>query len=231
MMMDRMLDRSTVERQVLANGLVFLADTAVDNDIVALKLHLRLGSLYEEDGEAGLSACMARMLLRGAGARDAAELAMSIESLGVRLHTGVGNENGLVALVCPREVFDRGFEIALEVLTRPVFPQAELAVDIQMTLASIQSRLDHPLAHAVDLFDETYYAQHPFHKPAIGYTESVRAPTRAAVVEHWRRFVRPDNMVAGLGGRVDAGAVRARLAAALVNPVARGVRPPDGAER
>ncbi len=206
-----MFDFSKVKRRRLDNGLLFLSDTEVDNDIVALKLHLHLGSLYEADAEAGLTSCFARMLLKGAGERNAAQLAMELESLGVRLHTGVGNDNGIVSLVCPREVFAQGLDIMLEVLTEPTFPEAELSRDIQTSIGKIRARLDHPFSHAMDLFEETYYEHHPYHKPAIGYEETVSRLTVAGLRGKMQQVMRTDNMVAALVGRVDAEPVIERL--------------------
>ncbi|MGD8394054.1 MAG: pitrilysin family protein [Candidatus Eiseniibacteriota bacterium] len=211
-----MLDLAHVSRRRLSNGLTFLADTEVENDIVALKLHFHLGSLYEDDAEAGLGSCVARMLLMGAADRQAADLALDLESLGVRLHTGVGNENGIVSLVCPRDVFEAGFEIMLDILTAPTFPEHELERDRQRTIGKIRARLDHPFSHAVDLFDETFYRDHPYHKPAIGYEAAVAGFTRAQLVDCWERALRPEHMVAALVGRVSTAQVVAGLERRLV---------------
>ena len=48
-----------------------------------------------------------------------------------------------------------------------------------------------PLARATDLFREQMFADHPLHKPVLGYRETVRALSRDSVVGAARRFYRP----------------------------------------
>jgi predicted Zn-dependent peptidase len=206
-----MFDFTHVEKHALQGGLVALVDSEVDNDIAALKLHLRAGSRYERDDEAGVSSALMRMLLKGTVRANAEQLAVELESHGIRLYTGVGNENGIVSLVCPLEVFDRALDLMLEVLTTPTFPEEELERDLAVTVGKIRSRLDPPMAHAIDLFDETFYAGHPYHKPAIGYEESVSGLRRHDIEALWRRIFRTAGMVVSVVGRIDTDRVLARL--------------------
>ena len=54
-----------VKRTVLPQGLVILTKPSDANAIVSVVVHLRLGSLYETDAQAGISALMQDTLLKG----------------------------------------------------------------------------------------------------------------------------------------------------------------------
>jgi len=210
-------DSRAVERRVLESGLVFVGRDDVENDIVAVKLHVRLGCLEESKTEAGLSALLARLLLKSTERRTAARLATDIESLGGRLTTGGTKEAATVSLLCTREVLDPCLDLLIEVTTAPAFLDAELETERQATLARIRARKDQLLGQAFDLFHELYYGKHPYHKPPIGYESTVKAFRRADVRGLYERTMTLGNMVASVVGRVDLDRVAARLDSGLAS--------------
>lgn len=222
-----MTDTQAVERRVLGSGLVVVGRDDVENDIVAVKIHVRVGCLEEGESAAGLAALLPRLLLKGTERRPAARLAADIESLGGRLTTSGTKEAATVSLLCAREVLDPCLDLLIEVATLPTFLESELEAERQTTLARIRARRDHLLGQAFDLLHELYYGRHPYHKPAIGYDSTVRAFRRADVRRLYERTVTVANLVVSVVGRVDLDHVAARLEAGLSTlPV--GDRPAGG---
>jgi predicted Zn-dependent peptidase len=214
-------DSSAVERRVLPSGLRFLGRNDVENDIVAVKLHVRLGCLEESDSEAGLSALLARLLLKSTKRRTAAQVATDIESKGGRLTTGGTKEAETISLLCARDVLDPCLDLLVEVATEPAFLDHELEVERQATLARIRARKDQLLGQAFDFFHELYYGRHPYHKPSIGYESTVHGFRPEDVRRLYERTFATENMVASVVGRVDLDRVAARLDSGLA-PLNRG---------
>ncbi len=207
----RVADAHGVERRVLGSGLVFVGRDAIENDIVAIKLHVRVGCLEEGESEAGLAALLGRILLKGTERRTAARLAADIESLGGRLTTGGTKEAATISLLCAREVLDPCLDLLIEVVTVPTFLESELESERQATLARIRARRDHLLGQAFDLLHELYYGRHPYHKPTLGYETTVKTFRRADVRRLYERTMTAGNMVASVVGRVDLDHVASRL--------------------
>ncbi len=223
----RIADSSAVERRVLGVGCVLVGRNDVENDIVAVKLHAPIGSVAETEAEAGLSALLQRLLLKGTERRDAARIAVDIESLGGRLTTSGTKEAATVSLLCARDVLDRCLDLLLEVVTAPTFPEAELETERQATLARIRARKDQHLSLAFDSFHELFYGPHPYHKPMLGYEPAVKAFRRGDVRGLYERLVTGPNLVVSVVGRVDLDRVATRLEAGLA-ALPRATRPPAG---
>lgn len=208
-------DTRAVERRVLGSELVLVGRADIENDIVAVKIHVRAGCLEEGESEAGLAALVGRLLLKGTERRTAARLATDIESLGGRLTTGGSKEAATISLLCARDVLDPCLELLIEVVTMPAFLEGELTTERQATLARIRARKDHLLGQLLDLFHELYYGKHPFHRPAIGYEATVKTFRRADVRGFYERVMTTGNLVVSVVGRVDVDRVAARLDSGL----------------
>jgi len=204
-------DAREVERRLLPSGVTLVGRDDIENDLVAVKLHVRMGSAEESDGEAGVANLVMRLLLKGTARHTAARLAADLESLGGRLTTGGAKEAATMSLLCAREVLDPCLDLLIETVTEPTFPEGEFETERQAALARIQARKDQLLGLAFDLFHELFYGAHPYHKPAIGYEASVKALKRSDVVSAYERLVTAPNMVAAVVGRVDLDRVAARL--------------------
>ena len=204
-------DAREVERRLLPSGVTLVGRDDIENDLVAVKLHVRMGSAEESDGEAGVANLVMRLLLKGTARHTAARLAADLESLGGRLTTGGAKEAATMSLLCAREVLDPCLDLLIETVTEPTFPEGEFETERQAALARIQARKDQLLGLAFDLFHELFYGAHPYHKPAAGYEASVKALKRSDIVSAYERLVTPPNMVAAIVGRVDLDRIAARL--------------------
>ena len=197
--------KPVVKKTVLENDLVVLTKPSKANDIVAVEVLLRMGPLYERDDEAGLSDITQRLLLKGTESRTAEELAEDIESLGAKLSSGASREYGYISLMSTKERWREALDILFDVLLHPTFPESEVEQEKKLTLKRIKARRDHLLTRAVDLLREAFYRPHPHHKPVLGYPETVSEFSRDQVVEWYRRFHLPNNMVLAAVGNFAEG--------------------------
>jgi predicted Zn-dependent peptidase len=204
-------DARAVERRLLPSGITLVGRDDVENDLVAVKLHVRMGSAEEADELAGAASLVMRLLLKGTARRTAARLAADLESLGGRLTTGSAKEAATVSLLCAREVLAPCLDLLLDAVTEPTFPEGEFETERQAALARIRARKDQLLGLAFDLFHELFYGGHPYHKPAAGYEASVKALKRRDIVTAYERLVTTPNMVAAVVGCVDLDRIAAHL--------------------
>jgi len=218
------------ERHRLSGGIVVLARPLTTNDIVAVRAFAPMGTLYESDAEAGVSHLMQNALVRGTERRSAHELQEALAELGADLDSGSGRHLGSVSLQATTATWERALELFLEVLTVPAFPEQEVATEVELALGAIDAREDQPLARATDLFREQMFADHPLHKPVLGYRETVRALDRDSVVAAARRFYRPSPPVLAVAGRFDPERLVDRLERAFGEaPIQPSPEPPGPA--
>lgn len=120
------------------------------------------------------------------------------------------------------ENFDENLRLLLHMAFTPWFPEESverergiIAQEIKMYEDSGESRVSEDMMAAL-------FAHHPVRVPIAGSVESIAAITGQKLLECYRAFYRPDNMMLCVVGDVDAQAVRA-LASAI--PAAQGARP------
>ena len=188
---------------VLKNGLKILTKASKANDIVAVGVLLRMGSRYETDEQAGLSDLTQHLLLKGTESRTAEALAVQMDSEGIRLSASAGKDYGAVALLTTSEHLGKGLELLFDVLKHARFPEDKVVQEKEMVLRRIKARRDYLLSRAMDQLVETYYQRHPYHKPILGYPETVERFDRARIVDFYRTHFVPNNMLFSAVGNFD----------------------------
>ncbi|HUP19747.1 MAG TPA: pitrilysin family protein [Gemmatimonadota bacterium] len=203
------------ERHPLSCGATVLTRPLAANEIVSIRAFLPMGSLYEDDAEAGISRMVQNLLPRGTATRTAHEIQDALGDLGADLDTGAGVDLGSASLRATSATWEDALEIFLDVLTGPVFPQEEVETEVERTLGEIEAREDQLMTRAMDLFREEFYGGHPAHKPVIGYRGTVAAMDRDRIAAAARRFYRPVPRVVVAVGRFDPDTLVDRLEAAF----------------
>jgi len=195
---------SGLTKTVLGNGLTVLVKESKANDVVAIQLALGMGAKFESDSEAGVSKLVQQSLLKGTKTRTAEQIADEIESAGARINAGTTKEVGFIQLNCTAEGLDRVLDVFFDVILNPTFPVEEVNKEKSLQVRRIRERKDQLLASTVDLTQEVLYQQHPFHKPGEGYEETVETLGREQVLEAYKRFYRPENIVIAAVGNLDS---------------------------
>lgn len=199
------------ERLPLACGATLLARPLDSNDIVSIRAFLPMGPLWEDDPEAGISNLVQGVLPRGTETRSAHALQEALAELGAELDAGTGSDLGSVSLKATGATWEAALDLFLETLTEPAFAATEVETEVEQTLGALEAREDQLMSRAMDLFRERFYGEHPFHKPVIGYRETVREIGRDGVVAAARRFYRPVPPIVAAVGRFDPDRLAARL--------------------
>lgn len=203
------------QRHVLACGATLLARPLTANEIVAVRAFVPMGSLYEEDGEAGISSLVQSVLPRGTLERSGDELQEALAGIGAELDAGSGSDLGSVSLRATSARWEAALDLFLETLTAPAYAAEEVATEVEQALGALDAREDNLMARAMDLFREQFYGGHPYRKPVLGYRETVRGFEREQVVAAARRFYRPVPPLLVAVGRFDAERMLTRVEAAL----------------
>jgi len=184
-----------VKRTKLPNGLIILTKPERSNNIVSVVVTLKMGSLYETDEKAGLSTLMQNTILKGTKSRTSEQIAFELESMGTRLSTSAEREYGTVSLMSTSESLYKSLEILHDLFVNATFPNDAVELQKSLQTQNILMRQDQPLYHAVDLMVEAYYGNHPFHKPRLGYVETISTFIRSDIEALYRSIYIPNNMV------------------------------------
>ena len=202
-------------REVLPNGIVLLVAERPDVPIVAVRVFLKAGSVFDPADKGGLANLTGTLLTRGTAKRSGAQLDDAIEFVGGSLEAGAGRDGLNVSLSVLKRDLGLGLELLAEVVTSPTFPESELTRKIAQIQAAIKRSEEDPNTVAARALSRLVYPNHPYGKPVEGTIESVGKLTRDDVVGFHRDHVRPDTTIIAVVGAVSVDEARRQVLARL----------------
>ncbi|HMK49252.1 MAG TPA: insulinase family protein [Thermodesulfovibrionales bacterium] len=200
-----------VQKTVLPNQLVVLHAEDHSLPFVTLELLINGGARSDPAGQEGLAFLTARGLLLGTSLHSADRINEDIDYLGASIGSSAGRDYSTMTLRVLKKDIDKGLDIFTEVLTKPVFPEEEIAREKKKTLAEIQSEDDQPGDVAEKEFIKTMFRSSPYGHPVNGTKESIPKITRESIDHFYKTYYRPNNCILALSGDISAEEVRTRI--------------------
>ncbi|MBL8919300.1 MAG: insulinase family protein [Myxococcaceae bacterium] len=179
------------EKRKLGNGLMLHLVPRGALPLVAVRLVMRGGSVWDPAGRAGVADFAARLFRRGAGGRTADELSEAIDFVGAALGGYANEENVVVSLSCPSKHLEAMFELMGQVLLSPDFPDNEIELARRRTLAQLQNELDDPGALAERAWARAMWGTHPYGHETLGQKRSIASLTRDDLIDFHRTRLGP----------------------------------------
>ena len=133
-----------VQRTVLPNQLILIVCEERSLPFVTIQLLINSGSWKDPQGEEGLSYLTARGLLLGTTKRKVTAIHEELDFMGASLSSSSGRDYATLSLQVLKKDLDKGWDLFMEVLTQPTFPEEEIKREVEKTLAAIQSAEDQP---------------------------------------------------------------------------------------
>jgi predicted Zn-dependent peptidase len=200
----------------LGNGAELVLMPKRDTPLVAMHVVVRSGSLADASGREGTAALLAELMQKGAGARDGAQFAEAIESVGGELAIAAGAESlSLGASFLARDL-GLMIELASDALLRPRLTAAEFDKVRERAIQSIAAAKDaDPRALVGEYGDAWLFRGHPYGRPVGGSEESLATVTLDDLKRHYEAQVRGDRLIIAVVGDFDVADVRRRLEAAF----------------
>src|SRR5438128_4520015 len=162
-----------VYSHVLENSLKVLLVENPSIPTVSLNASVMAGARYDSEPKAGLAIMASRLLDEGTETRSSFEIADAIESVGGAIEADGSFERIVVSAGVLNKDIELGLDLLADLLMHPVFPQEYVDKEKERTLAEIVSAQDRPQVVAGWAFNELVYQDHPLHRPAQAYPQTV----------------------------------------------------------
>jgi predicted Zn-dependent peptidase len=214
----------------LPNGLHVMLLRDRSRPMISLGLELKRGAAIDPAGKEGLAVLMGEVMQRGAGDRDALELARDVEALGADLGVSVGwDSTGVGASGLSRDT-DALLGFVADVALRPRFEVGEVERARSEQLAGLAASLDNPRNVLGWQLQRTLFGSHRYGVPSAGLPETVEPLGVADVRAMHGRLFHPNNAIFHAAGDFDPETLLAKIEAAFGNwrpgPVAKPVAAP-----
>ncbi len=204
-----------VRRSVLPSGVRILSEDVPGSRSATIGMWVAVGSRDEQPGDLGSTHFLEHLLFKGTPSRTALDIAVSFDAVG-------GEHNAVTAkeYTCYyAKVQDRDLGMAVDVLadmvTSSLIDAEEFETERGVILEELAMADDDPGDVVSERFFEAVLGDHPLGRPIGGSPEDIEAAERDAVVAHYRRNYRPQDLVITSAGSVDHDALVARATTGL----------------
>lgn len=200
-----------LHRVTLPNGLtaIVLEDHRLPR--MAMGLTLRRGAGSVDPGLAGLAELATEVMQRGAGDRNALQLAKVVEDAGASLSVGSDWDTTTIALSGLSEDQALLFDVLADVALRPRFDAGEFEKAKAQQQSEIVAAQDDPAALILRHALKALYDGHRYGLPQSGTAETVDAIDLAAARAYWFDRLVPRDMVFWAVGDLDPDQVIAEV--------------------
>ncbi len=197
------MSRFSVRRTRLDNGITVLHERQPSLPIVAVAVYVRCGSGEETPETSGITNLMQTMLMKGAGGRDAGDLATLLEGMGAHVSPFGGRDESGLSLSVLKDKLPEAMPVFRDIVFRPDFPGEPLEREKTKLLGDIAALADQSLQFTMLKFTECLFEGHAYGMPMIGSPASV--PTLgAADLSAWHAgHYRPERMVVSVVGDIE----------------------------
>jgi len=209
----------------LDNGVRLLLEPDEGCEVAAVRVVGLGGALLEPAERAGLAAAWGRVVLRGAGRRDAEGFAGAVESRGGSVAAASGRSTQAVQGEFPAPSFAIGLDHVLDVVLAPRIEPAEVDAARAEQLDALSERDDHPEDHLGEMLGGMLFPDSPWARPALGWPSTTRRVDVPALRRLHARWL-AGGLVVAVCGSFDLDEVESHLRTALGGlPATRRVAP------
>lgn len=189
----------------LDNGAVFIVLEKRDVPLVGISARIRGGAVTDPENKSGLASLLAAMLEKGAGERNAAAFAETVDGSGAKLSAGVGLES----ITISGEFLSRDIGLAIELLTdmlrAPALNRAEFVKLRNRQVDLISAAKDTDLPGLLPVYGAAWlFAEHPYGTAVDGDETSLGNITHGDLRGYYEDFVGADRLVISVVGDIDA---------------------------
>ena len=192
-----------IHREVLSNGIVVLARSNFSSPSITIGGYVQAGSLFEPDEKLGMADFAATALTRGTAKHTFDALYNELESVGA----SIGFDSGLHKTGFHGHSLSEDLQVLLgllaETIREPTFPAIEVEKLRHHLLTGLAIRMQDTADMADMTFDEILFHGHPYARSEEGNPRTIKAITRADLVQFHRQTFGPRGMVIALVGAVE----------------------------
>src|SRR5512132_1106525 len=138
------LDRATVRRTTLDNGLRVLVRRDGSAPVVAIVTYVNAGYFDETDDVVGIAHVLEHMYFKGTPTRGVGEIARQTKAVGGYLNAATIYDHTLYYAVAPSSGFLQALDIQADAYRNSLIDADELAKELEVIIQEAKRKVDNP---------------------------------------------------------------------------------------
>lgn len=189
-------------KSVLPNGIRVVSEAIPYVKSVTLGVWVGTGSRSEQQHNHGISHFIEHLLFKGTTSRSAKDIAEIVDEVGGQLNAFTAKEYTCYYI----KVVDSHIELAMDILSDMLinsrFDPEDIAREREVVLEEVKMYEDSPDELVHDIHLDRNWAGHALGRNILGTVDSINSFDRTLVLDYYRDFYTPDNMVVAAAGNL-----------------------------
>lgn len=191
-------------KEILDNGLTVLITEMPSSSMVAVYVLIKTGSATEDNYLGyGMSHCLEHMLFKGTQKRKMGEIASTIQSIGGSINASTSFDYTIFTVYVPSEKFDIALDVLSDAIINSSIDENELKKEKDVIMNEMRMNNDDPDYKLSRMTFESVFLNHTYRHPIIGYKDLFAKIERENVLEYYKRFYVPNNMIVSIAGNIN----------------------------
>ncbi len=213
----------------LNSGLRVASEHIPHVQTVTIGFWVRCGTFVESHLEMGLSHFLEHMFFKGTESRSARDIVEALDDVGGELNAYTAKEYTCFFAKVMDEHLPLAVDVLSDMLTRPLFAEADLEREKQIILEEISLYEDAPDELIHDKLADAIWPHHPLGRPILGSRESIANITAHTLRQFYAKHYCAENVVVAACGNVNHDQL-VRLLETNLTLSSQGVRVTDAAD-
>ncbi len=187
----------------LANGMKLVLKENHSSPMITSVVFVNAGARYENEKTNGMTHFLEHLLFNGTTNRDRIELNETIKEYGGYINAFTRKDLTAYLVLMPREYIDTGLAIQADQLFNSTLPAEEFPKEKKIVIEEIRKSNDVPSTLADYYFNEVVFEGTPYARTVLGTADHISSLTREDVLEYYKKYYIPNNMIALIIGDFD----------------------------
>ena len=191
-----------VKKHFLDNGLEVLT-IKKDTKITSINVGVKVGSLYENINEKGISHFIEHMLFKGTKSRSYEDLNDELEFLGGEYNAYTDYTSTVYTISCLEEELINAIDILGDMIINPAFDSEELEKERGVILAEMRASKDDIEDLSFKRTNEVAFKNNPLKYDVAGLEKNVKAYNQKDLLDYYNRYYLPNNSLITIVSSLD----------------------------
>jgi len=190
-------------RVTFENGMEVIFKENHSSPMITSIVFVRAGAKYENDFNNGVTHLLEHLLFNGTKNRSREEISEGIKNHGGYINAFTRKDLTGYLVLMPKEYIDYGIEVQADQLFNSIFVDEEVDKERKIVIEEIQKDNDNPANLAEYFFNAKSMAGSAYERPVLGYKNIIATIPREKIIEYWKQYYAPNNMISLVIGDFD----------------------------
>lgn len=187
----------------LDNGQTVIIEQIKNNPIVTIDTWIKTGSINETDKNTGISHFLEHLFFKGTQTHPCGDFDRILESKGAITNAATSKDFTHYYVTIASNYFDLAMELHADMLLHPQIPRKEMEKERKVVIEEIAKSANVPETICYENLNKLLYTTHPYIRRVIGTQAVVENVTREEILDYYKTYYSPANMVTLVVGDVE----------------------------